>query len=133
MTKIIIDFDDTLVISNYPAIGEPVPGSLETIYELQERHKIILNTMRADMNNGTKEHAIKWLANNKVNLSGCYNKKRMPERWIKNKFIPISYYLVLPEIFIDDIAEEMPLITIGKNRCVNWEVVREHLKEAGLL
>ncbi len=131
--NIIIDFDDTVVISGYPSIGIQVPDALETIHELQEKHSIILNSARADMNNGTLEHAIKYLKSMGVNLSGSFSKKQIPKDWIKNKYIPIEYYSLHPEIFIDDIANGIPLIKIGKNDCVDWKTVKIHLIEAKIL
>ena len=50
MSQIIgIDFDGTIVEHEYPLIGNPVPGALETMKDLiASGHKIILWTMRSE-------------------------------------------------------------------------------------
>lgn len=60
--KIYLDFDGTVVEHTYPAMGRCNFGCMEVIKKLQDAgHKIILNTYRADCNDGTLEKAIKFL------------------------------------------------------------------------
>ena len=45
---IAVDFDGTIVMHEYPGLGAPVPGALETILRwIDEGKKIILSTMRS--------------------------------------------------------------------------------------
>lgn len=47
--KIGIDFDNTIVINEWPEIGQALPGAIETLKELQEKgHELILYTQRTD-------------------------------------------------------------------------------------
>jgi len=44
-----VDFDNTIVIDEWPEIGALIPGAIETIKELQVKgHKIVLYTQRND-------------------------------------------------------------------------------------
>jgi len=44
-----VDFDNTICVDEWPEIGEPIPGAIETLKELKERgHTIILYTQRND-------------------------------------------------------------------------------------
>ena len=47
-----IDFDNTIVLDEWPYVGPVLPGAIETLKELQEAgHKIILYTQRTDQYN----------------------------------------------------------------------------------
>ena len=49
-----LDFDGTVVEFDYPKIGLLNPGSVEVIDKLRKAgHDIVLNTYRADLNDGT--------------------------------------------------------------------------------
>ena len=53
-----LDFDGTVVEFDYPKIGLLNPGSVEVIDKLRKAgHEIVLNTYRADLNDGTLEDA----------------------------------------------------------------------------
>lgn len=44
-----VDFDNTIVVDEWPEIGDLIPGAIETLRELKEKgHKIILYTQRND-------------------------------------------------------------------------------------
>lgn len=59
-----IDFDDTIAKSNFPAIGDEIPGATETIRDFQRNGiKCILWTCR---NNGALEDAVTWLKEREV-------------------------------------------------------------------
>jgi len=63
--NIILDFDGTVVEHDYPNIGRLNPGSLKVINRLQKSvHEIILNTYRADCNDGTFDKALHFLNTN---------------------------------------------------------------------
>ena len=59
---IYLDFDGTVVEHNYPALGAPNPHALRVISKLQANgHHFILNTYRADLNDGSLEEALAYL------------------------------------------------------------------------
>jgi len=60
--KIYLDFDGTVVEHEYPEIGKYNKGAFKVIKKLQDAgHEIILNTYRADCNDGTLEAAKAYL------------------------------------------------------------------------
>ena len=59
---IYLDFDGTVVEHQYPALGAPNPHTLRVIVKLQAKgHQLILNTYRADLNDGSLEEALAYL------------------------------------------------------------------------
>ena len=53
-----LDFDGTVVEFDYPKIGLLNEGSIEVVNKLRNAgHEIVLNTYRADLNDGTLEEA----------------------------------------------------------------------------
>jgi ribonucleotide monophosphatase NagD (HAD superfamily) len=58
---IAVDFDGTIAESEWPEIGKPLPGAIETMTMLQAKgHKIVIWTCRSN------EHltaAVEWLSN----------------------------------------------------------------------
>ena len=122
---IAIDFDGTIVEHEFPAIGRPVDGAIETLKELQARgHKIILWTMRAGE---TLDAAIKFLSDNGITLYGV--NVNPDQTWSRS---PKAY----AAIYIDDAALGCPLTfpgVAGKRPYVNWASAREWLKIEGVL
>lgn len=122
---IYLDFDGTVVEHKYPKIGKYNIGSMEIIRKLQESgHKIILNTYRADCNNGTLQEALD-VINEKYGhiliepiTEHTYNK-------IYPK--PLNWNLIkkYDELFIDDISPNTPL----KNGMVDWYELDKQFKE----
>ena len=113
-TLICIDFDGTIVTHEYPDIGDPVPGALEKIKELQQRgFGIILFTMRS----GEKlKEAVDYLIKNGIELYGV-NKNPTQERWTTS---PKAY----GHIYIDDAAYGCPLIYPKYGRpYVDWSKI----------
>lgn len=128
--RIMLDFDDTMVASKFPLIGPEIPGALESIIILQENHDIILNTMRADLANGTLEMAINYLVSNGVILSGTYKKKQLPHTWVGFRMDDPG---LIFQIFIDDIAPGIPLMNCYGQKCVDWSSVMEDLVKIGII
>ena len=59
---IYLDFDGTVVEHQYPIIGQPNPNCFEVLDKLiKAGHKIILNTMRVEFQDGTLEEAISYV------------------------------------------------------------------------
>ncbi|MFM1810785.1 MAG: hypothetical protein RLZZ382_2010, partial [Bacteroidota bacterium] len=59
---IYLDFDGTVVEHQYPALGAENPHAFRIIRALQVKgHHIILNTYRADINDGSLAEALEYL------------------------------------------------------------------------
>lgn len=118
--KIYLDFDGTIVEHQYPSIGKYIFECSEIIKKLYEsNHKIILNTYRANCNDGTMEEAIDFL--NKIQLmnyiSSIQHKKIEPKSWNWNTHFEENI------IFIDDICEGIPTLPTptAEYEIVNWK------------
>ena len=121
--KIYLDFDGTVVEHEYPDIGAYNNGSFDVIRKLQNAgHEIILNTYRADCNNGTLEEAVKYLnASGKIEAIEYFEDVKIsPEPWVWELHKQTNI------IFIDDITPEIPMIEnpTGYSR-VDWQKVDE--------
>jgi hypothetical protein len=123
--EIYLDFDGTVVEHQYPKIGRSNFGCLEIIKKLQDAgHEIILNTYRADCEDGTLEQAINVLNENHWKLE----KDRIQPitKFCKSKIYPNS--LNWEEIkqtnilFIDDSAANTPLkkAVMSEGMMVDW-------------
>ena len=135
--KILLDFDGTIVEHAYPKIGRCNFGCVEIIRKLQDAgHRIILNTYRADLADGTLEHAIEYINNylyldvlpgNEYNES-CYNRSIL--EFTNQKIHPQPWDWALMnyngEIHIDDIALGIPLkptVSVKNGMMVNWDII----------
>ena len=122
---IAVDFDGTVVMHEYPNIGKPVPGALETLRALNQReHQLILWTMRS----GSKLlEAAHYLNKNDVQLWGI-NKNPDQASWTNS---PKAY----APLYIDDAALGCPLIhNPNEHRpYVDWKMVRNYLINQGIL
>jgi predicted mannosyl-3-phosphoglycerate phosphatase (HAD superfamily) len=117
-----LDFDGTVVEHEYPKIGRENFGSMEIIKKLQEAgHKIILNTYRADCQNGTLDKALNFLNyHHRVNLDliAEYNdNKILPGAWNWEQMMQTQ------TIWIDDMAPQIPLKSsnFGNRKMVDWD------------
>ncbi len=91
---IAIDFDGTIVTHEYPLIGKPVPGALETMKEfIAQGHKLILWTMRSGKE---LDEAVEYCKNNGVEFWGI-NENPDQKLWTTS---PKAY----AQIYIDDAA-----------------------------
>jgi hypothetical protein len=103
---IYLDFDGTVVEHHYPAVGAPNPHALRVIAKLQAKgHHFILNTYRADLNDGSLEEALAYL-----NLSGDIEPIT---EYLDAKVNPLRFDLEdavrSGELYIDDISEGTPM------------------------
>ena len=126
--RIFLDFDGTVVEHEYPQIGPYNPGAFEVIEKLQQQdHEIILNTYRADCNDGTLEEAIEYLlaAPNIAPFSHILSKKRHPSPWSWEN------HLASGIIFLDDICKGIPMrpTSSGNADMVNWQKVDLELRK----
>lgn len=118
-----IDFDGTIVTHEYPRIGTPIKGAIETMSELIENgHHIILWTMRSGQE---LKDAVDYLSNNGIFLFGV--NKNPEQNWSDS---PKAYC----HIYIDDAALGCPLERLPNQRpMVYWPTVRRILEHRGLL
>ena len=130
--NIYLDFDGTVVEHDYPEIGKLNPNALEVIKKLQDAgHTIILNTMRVEFNDGTLEEAIDFINLNRevtgINISRYTENKIHPRNWNSDK--------IENEIYIDDIAANIPLIkaSMVNGYMVDWIKIESQLMAKGLL
>lgn len=125
--KIYLDFDGTVVDHEYPYIGEHNEGSFEVISKLQNAgHEIVLNTYRANCNDGTLEEALDYLNNSgKIQkITKVEPVKISPELWSDK---------IKDEIFIDDEAENIPIVEkLAFYRLVDWKKIDDFFIQKGI-
>ena len=117
---IAVDFDGTIVTHDYPRIGRPVPGAIETLKEFIARgDKLILWTMRSGEE---LDDAIRYCENNGVTFWGI-NENPEQKQWTKS---PKAY----AHVYIDDAALNATLIYPAHSNerpYLDWFVVRHCL------
>lgn len=129
---IYLDFDGTVVEHHYPALGAPNPHALRVIAKLQANgYQVILNTYRADINDGSLEEALAYL-----NTSGEI--KPITEN-LEAKVNPprfdLDEALRLDELYIDDISEGTPMRpnkVLENGLMVEWVELERLLIRAGI-
>jgi hypothetical protein len=130
--KIYLDFDGTVVEHEYPKIGRCNFGCFEIIKKLQDAgHEIILNTMRVEFNDGSKDQALRYLSMGHLmvldrsqrstwkltyEITRCTYKKLHPDRWDLPSAIKSGV------MYIDDIAPDIPLKNCSfiQGKMVDW-------------
>ena len=124
--QIFLDFDGTVVEHYYPLIGAYNPGCSEVVSMLQVAgHEVILNTYRVEIEDESLKEAIDFL--NALPLA-----KRISKRTAK-KINPSPLNLEearqVSQLFIDDIAEGIPLINapVSGGKMVDWEAIKKQL------
>jgi hypothetical protein len=124
---IYLDFDGTVVEHNYPAIGAPNPHALRVIAKLQTNgHEVILNTYRADLNDGSLDEALGYLnSSGEVEpISAYLYLKVNPPRF------DLDEALQLDELYIDDISEGTPM---RPNKVLKWGLMVDWIELERLL
>lgn len=136
-----VDFDGTCVSNQFPNVGREI-GAAPVLKELTDKgHKIILFTMRSDIQNPTSDDkriilksgtfltdAVNWFKKHDIPLYGI-NTNPNQYKWSNS---PKSY----ADIIIDDTALGCPLkrdLSISQFSFVDWEKVRELLTKRGIL
>lgn len=126
---IAIDFDGTIVKHQYPEIGEPIFGAIDTIKALQRNgHDIFLWTMRGNNKMYNRRDllfdAVNYLRDNGIELCGVNNS---PAQFSTSK----KQYA---HIYIDDAALGCPVIKNPNERpYANWEEIAKLLKDKKLI
>jgi hypothetical protein len=124
---IYLDFDGTVVEHNYPAIGAPNPHALRVIAKLQTNgHEVILNTYRADLNDGSLDEALGYLnSSGEVEPISAYLALKVnPPRY------DLDEALQLDELYIDDISEGTPM---RPNKVLEWGLMVDWIELERLL
>ncbi len=143
--KIYLDFDGTVVEHQYPKIGRCNFGCMEVIKKLQDAgHEIILNTYRADCNNGTLQDALRilnekaWMLR-KGRSSDSAEFSLLPiTKWESTKKHPQPWswpmMKMFMEIWIDDIATGIPLkpAVMVSGNMVDWDRLDLEFQENGI-
>jgi hypothetical protein len=138
--EICIDFDGTCTTHDFPRVGKDV-GAVPVLKELVENgHKLILFTMRSDIDEVTIPEgsglcdvpynyltdAINWFKQNGIPLYGIQANPSQ-HTWTKS---PKAY----GNLYIDDAALGCPLVYPKEGRpYVDWGKVRESLIQMGVL
>ena len=129
---IYLDFDATVVETHYPALGAPNPHALRVIAKLQANgHQLILNTYRADLNDGSLEEALAYL-----NSSGEIKPiTEHLEAKVNPPIFDLDEALRLDELYIDDISEGTPMRrnkVLEYGLMVDWVELERLLIRAGI-
>ncbi|MBC7486076.1 MAG: hypothetical protein H7282_04935 [Cytophagaceae bacterium] len=137
---ILIDFDGTCVLHEFPKVGPSVPGAVETLKAIVANgHNLILFTMRSDVEDPKSEseeivcqpgpyltEAVQWFVDNEIPLYGIQVNPTQ-HTWTTS---PKAY----GQLMIDDSALGCPLIPDPNARpFVDWIGVRKLLKLRGVL
>jgi len=129
---IYLDFDGTVVEHHYPALGAPNPHALRVIAKLQDKgHLVILNTYRADLNDGSLEEALAYLnASGEIEaITEHLEAKVNPPRF------DLDEALRLDVLYIDDISEGTPMRpnkVLEFGLMVDWIELERLLINAGI-
>lgn len=131
---IYLDFDGTVVEHQYPALGAENPHAFRVIRALQVKgHHIILNTYRADINDGSLAGALEYLNSP---TTGLLPITEHTARKIHPGPFVLRESLRFEKLYLDDIAEEIPLIPnrmIANGFMVDWLAVEHALIQVGIL
>lgn len=130
---IYLDFDGTVVEHAYPEIGALNPRSLEVIRRLQDaQHTIILNTYRADLNDGSLTEAFDFFQHHSSIICPIEQhtpKKINPPVWNWEETLATNI------VFIDDICQGTPMIpnkVLPYGQMVDWRVLETWFEDQGL-
>ncbi|MEN9446670.1 MAG: Aeromonas phage phiA8-29 [Bacteroidota bacterium] len=130
--KIYLDFDGTVVEHFYPLIGAYNPGAIEVLYLLQAKgYELILNTYRSEIKDSSLNEALHYINQlplfKKITQTTTY--KITPIQWNVRQAIESN------QLFIDDIAPDMPLINAPKSggKMVDWKTVYRDLAQGRIL
>lgn len=129
---IYLDFDGTVLEHHYPALGAQNPHALRVIAKLQTKgHHIILNTYRADLNDGSLEEALAYL-----NSSGEIEAiTEHSEVKVNPPCFDLDEALRSGELYIDDISEGIPMRrnkVLEYGLMVDWVELERLLIGAGI-
>ena len=134
LLTIYLDFDGTVVEHAYPEIGALNPRSFAVIRKLQNAgHRIILNTYRADLADGSLQAALNFL--NDINkellpIAECTELKIQPPAWNWEKTLEEGI------LYIDDVCDGTPMIrniALPFGMMVDWKTLEEWFTDQGII
>ena len=134
LLKIYLDFDGTVVEHAYPEIGALNPRSFSVIRKLQNAgHRIILNTYRADLADGSLQAAQDFLNdinNELLPITECTELKIQPPAWNWEKTLEEGI------LYIDDVCDGTPMIpniALPFGMMVDWKTLEEWFIDQGII
>jgi hypothetical protein len=128
-----LDFDGTVVEFNWPKIGLLNQGCIEVVEKLRNAgHEIVLNTYRADLNDGTLEEAHSFLQ--EIGVFPSYEPVPTNERKVKSPPWDLEKFIENQILFIDDDTENIPLRScVGCHLLmVDWLKLDKQFREKGV-
>ena len=134
LLTIYLDFDGTVVEHAYPEIGVLNPRSFALIRKLQNAgHRIILNTYRADLADGSLQAAQDFLNdinNELLPITECTELKIQPPAWNWEKTLEEGI------LYIDDVCDGTPMIpniALPFGMMVDWKTLEEWFTDQGII
>ena len=134
LLTIYLDFDGTVVEHAYPEIGALNPRSFALIRKLQNAgHRIILNTYRADLADGSLQAAQDFLNdinNELLPITECTELKIQPPAWNWEKTLEEGI------LYIDDVCDGTPMIpniALPFGLMVDWKTLEEWFTDQGII
>ena len=134
LLTIYLDFDGTVVEHTYPEIGALNPRSFAVIRKLQNAgHRIILNTYRADLADGSLQAALDFLNdinNELLPIKECTELKIQPPAWNWKKTLEEGI------LYIDDVCDGTPMIrniALPFGMMVDWKTLDEWFTDQGII
>lgn len=122
---ILLDFDGTVAAHQYPKIGFPVPQAIRVIKRLVEAgHNIVLNTYRADCNDGTLGQAVRYMKYHDVDLHKVLEAK---------EHAPANECITQDSKYIDDQQYGTPLLLLNGYEVVDWLKIESACQKLGIL
>jgi|688.fasta_scaffold109638_3 hypothetical protein len=134
LLTIYLDFDGTVVEHAYPELGVLNPRSFAVIRQLQNAgHRIILNTYRADLADGSLQAALNFLNdinNELLPITECTELKIQPPAWNWEKTLEEGI------LYIDDVCYGTPMIpniALPFGLMVDWKTLEEWFIDQGVI
>lgn len=122
---IAVDFDGTCVTHAYPEIGEDI-GAVHILKSLVDnKHELILYTMRSDK---YLDEAVNWFKGHDISLYGI-NINPTQKNWTNSN-------KCYAQLYIDDAALGIPLmrnVDLSSREFVDWYEVSALLRQKGLI
>jgi hypothetical protein len=128
-----LDFDGTVVEFDWPKIGLLNEGCIEVIDKLRKAgHQIVLNTYRADLNDGTLEEAQAFVK--EIGIFPSHEPVPTNERKVKSPPWDLEKFIENQILFIDDDTENIPLRPcVGCHLfMVDWLELDKQFRERGV-
>jgi hypothetical protein len=128
-----LDFDGTVVEFDYPRIGLLNSGCVEVVEKLRSAgHEIILNTYRADLNDGSLEEAHRFLK--EIGIFPLHEIIPTNQKKVKSPAWDLIQFIQNQVLFIDDDTENIPLRPcVGCHLLmVDWLEIDKQFKENGI-